>query len=587
MQEKNLPRWDLSDLYPSPTSSELVADINLLEKQTADFAKTYEGKIEKLSAPELYNAILDYENITELCAKIGSYAGLLFATKMLDSEVSAFYQNISDKLNEVQSALLFFTLAINKIDDADLENKLKEPKLAHYKPWIMDLRVMKPHQLPDELEKFDLEKSTTANSAWARLFDETHANLKYEFDGQQLTNAEIFDKFHSSDRAQRQKAGESVAKTLGDNIRLFTLITNTLAKDKQTEDKWRGFKRPISSRNLSNLVEDEVVDALIDTVKKNYGNISHRYYKWKAKQLGLEKLEYWDRNAPLEEVDEEYIPYQKAVDITLEAYGNFSPKLAEIGKKFFDNAWIDVPPEKGKDSGAFSHPCAISVHPYLLLNYQGKTRDVMTLAHELGHGVHQYLSRSQGALMADTPLTLAETASVFGEQLVFRHMLNLEKNPQKKKIMIAKKVEDMINTLIRQVSFCEFERLVHEGRKNGELTAEQIGEFWLKNQRESLGDIFNFTKNGYENFWSYIPHFIHTPFYVYAYAFGDSLVNSLYSVYLSGIDGFEEKYLQMLSYGGSKRHKELLTPFDLNATHLNFWQKGVDIIGNFVTELEK
>ena len=586
-KEQNLPRWDLTDLYPSPKSKELAADQARLKEFAQNFHNKYEGKVEALSGAELGAAIKDYEEIVELLSKIGSYSGLLFATKMLDADISAFYQNISEALNDVQSDLLFFTLAINKIEDAALNEKMHALELMKYKPWVMDLRVMKPHQLSDELEKFDLEKSVTANSNWSRLFDETHAGLKYNFRGEEVSNAGIFDKFHSPDRQIRKDAGEAVAKTLGDNIKLFTLITNTLAKDKATEDKWRNFKKPISSRNLANLVEDEVVDALISTVKKNYGKISHRYYKWKAKQLGLKKMEYWDRNAPLTEFEEEYIPYKRGVEITLDAYGKFSPKILEVAKKFFENAWIDVPPEDGKDSGAFAHPCATSVHPYLLLNYQGKTRDVMTLAHELGHGVHQYLSRSQGALMADTPLTLAETASVFGEQLVFRYMLEMEKDPVKKKIMIAKKVEDMINTLIRQISFCEFERKVHEGRKFGELTPDDIGNFWLETQRESLGDIFNFTNNGYRHFWSYIPHFIHTPFYVYAYGFGDSLVNSLYGVYLSGLNDFENKYLELLKTGGAKRHKELLAPFGLDASDFSFWQKGIDIIDDFITQLEK
>lgn len=586
-KETNLPRWDLSDLYRSPTDKAFAADITLLKEYAHNFRGKYEGKVEALSGDELGGAIKDYEEISELTAKIGSYASLLFATNMLDDTVSAFYQNTSEALNEIHSELLFFTLAINKIDEAQLNEKLLSPKLAKFKPWVLDLRVLKPHQLSDELEKFDMEKSVTANSNWSRLFDETHATIKYDFRGEKLSNAGIFEKFHSTDRTIRKDAADAVAKTLGDNIKLFTLITNTLAKDKGVEDKWRGFKKPISSRNIANMVEDEVVDALITTVKNNYGKISHRYYKWKAKQLGLDKMEYWDRNAPLTEFDEEYIPYQKAVDITLEAYGKFSPKIVDTAKKFFENKWIDVPPYEGKDSGAFAHPCATSVHPYLLLNYQGKTRDVMTLAHELGHGVHQYLSRSQGALLADTPLTLAETASVFGEQLVFRHMLEMETNPAKKKIMIAKKVEDMINTLVRQIAFCEFERLVHDARKFGELTPDEIGKFWLQVQQESLGPIFNFTNNGYETYWSYIPHFIHTPFYVYAYAFGDSLVNSLYAVYLSGLPGFEDKYLELLKTGGAKRHKELLAPFDLNATDFKFWQKGVDIIDDFITELEK
>ena len=574
MTTENLPQWNLDDLYKSPEATK--PDLEKLKTLCATFAKTYEGK---LDTANLATAIAEYEAICDLISKIGSYASLLFAVDMLDDKVAAFYQNINDAISELQSTLVFFTLGLNKLPD----DKVFTPALAKYKPWLMDLRLSKPYQLSDELEKFDIEKA--ASQSWSRLFDETHANLTYDFDGEKLTNAEIFNKFYSADRAVREKAGRAVAKTLGDNIKLFALITNTLAKDKQVEDKWRGYKSPITSRNISNLVEDEVVSALINTVKQNYPKLAHRYYALKAKWLGLEKLEFWDRNAPLPNDDKEYIPYQTAIDITLGAFGEFSPELAKIGKEFFDKPWVDAQPRKGKDSGAFAHPVCVSAHPYLMVNYQGKIKDVMTLAHELGHGVHQYLSRTQGPLMSDTPLTLAETASVFGEQLVFRKLLNAETNPQAKKIMLAGKVEDMLNTVVRQIAFVEFERKVHEGRKNGELSAEQIGEFWMQVQTESLGSIFNFEK-GYEHFWSYIPHFIHTPFYVYSYAFGDCLVNSLYAVYLKSPNGFENKYLELLRAGGSKRHKELLAPFGLDAGNINFWQQGIDIIDSFITELE-
>jgi len=571
-------------LYASPRAAE--KDVAVLKKLAAGFSKKYEGKVEKLSGDALGMAVGEYEKISTLSQRIGAYAFLYFCTDMLNEKTSAFYQNISERLNEIFSGLLFFTLAINKIGDAELAKKFKSSaKLEKYRPWIRDLRVSKPHQLSDDLEKFDLEKSTTASAGWVRLFDETHAALKYDFRGEALSNAEIFDKLSHADRSVRKDAAASVSKVLGENIRVFTLVTNILAKDKATEDKWRKYKKPISSRNLSNLVEDEVVESLLASVKKSYSRLSHRYYKIKGELLGLVPMEFYDRNAPLPSADDEYIPYEKAVDITLKAYHDFSPRIAEIGKKFFDNNWIDVPPKTGKESGAFSHPASVDAHPYILLNYLGKTRDVMTLAHELGHGVHQYLARDQGTLLSDTPLTLAETASVFGEQLVFRYMLEQEKNAKKKKLMIAGKIEDMLNTVVRQVAFCELERGVHEARKNSELSSEEIGKIWMQAQKESLGPAFTF-RDDYKYYWSYIPHFIHSPFYVYAYAFGDCLVNSLYAVYLDGMPDFEAKYINMLKSGGSLRHKELLKPFGLDASKPDFWQKGLNIIDNFISQIE-
>lgn len=580
-----LPQWDLSDFYSSPNSAEFKFELKKLEDLAVKFAKKYSGRVEKLSGDNLALAIYEYEKIVTLSQKLGSYAYLVFSTEMLDEKIGAFYQNTSDKINDAYSHLLFFTLGINKIPEKKLEKKFKSEKLAEYWPWIRDLRVGRKYQLPDELEKFDLDKSSASTSPWVRLFDETHASLKYDFRGQKLSNAEIFDKLSNRDPKIRKDAAVVISKTLSENIRTFTLVTNVLAKDKAVEQKWRGYKAPISSRNLSNLVEDKVVDALLDTVKRNYPRLSHRYYKWKAKTLNMKKMEFWDRGAPLPDAHDEYIPYKKAQEIVLNAYAEFSPQIAGIGKRFFDNAWIDAEPRHGKESGAYSHPGVVTLHPYILMNYLGKTRDVMTLAHELGHGVHQYLSRGQGTLMSDTPLTLAETASVFGEQLTFRSMLKNEKDARKKKAMIASKVEDMLNTVVRQVAFCEFEKQVHDARKNGELSSDDIGKIWMKAQKDSLGPIFNFSED-YKYYWSYIPHFIHSPFYVYAYAFGDCLVNSLYAVYLEKPQGFQEKYIQMLKAGGTMRHKELLKPFGLDASHPDFWQKGLDIIDDFITELE-
>jgi oligoendopeptidase F len=372
---------------------------------------------------------------------------------------------------------------------------------------------------------------------------------------------------------------------LGRNVRLFALITNTLAKDKQLEDGWRNFPRPISSRNLANQVEDEVVDALIDAVRTAYPRLAHRYYTLKARWLGLERLEYWDRNAPLPEDSDKRVAWGDAKVIVLDAYRRFSPALAGIVDRFFARGWIDAALRPGKDAGAFCHPTVPSVHPYVLMNYQGRPRDVMTLAHELGHGVHQTLAAAQGPLMAGTPLTLAETASVFGEQLTFRALLEAESDPVQRRVMLAGKIEDGLNTVVRQIAFVDFERRLHDARRQAELTPDELGELWLQVQSESLGPAFHFDES-YRVYWSYIPHFIHVPFYVYAYAFGDCLVNSLYAVYQAEPDGFEARYLELLRAGGTLRHKELLAPFGLDATDPGFWARGLAIIEDMIERLD-
>jgi len=388
------------------------------------------------------------------------------------------------------------------------------------------------------------------------------------------------------DGAVRKEAALSIGEVFGCNVRLFGLITNTLAKDKEVEDRWRGFPRPISSRNLSNFVEDEVVDALIAAVRASYPDLSHRYYRLKARWFGVEELPFWDRNAPLPEEEERTISWPEAQDTVLSAYRAFSPEMAAAGGRFFAGRWIDAPVRPGKASGAFAHPTVPSAHPYLLLNYQGRVRDVMTLAHELGHGVHQLLANPQGYLMADTPLTLAETASVFGEMLTFRGLLAGETDPARRKTMLAGKVEDMLNTVVRQIAFVTFEQKVHDERREAELTPDRLAEIWLEVQRESLGPALRLD-GVYCNYWSYIPHFVHTPFYVYAYAFGDCLVNSLYAVYEDAHQGFAKRYLALLRAGGTLRHRELLAPFGLDASDPSFWAKGLSVVSGFIDELEK
>ncbi len=583
-QSETLPAWDLSDLYASPDSPHITADLARAENAAKSFALAHAGTLATLTGAALAAVIADYERIQDILGRVASYAQLLFAGDSSDPVIGQFYQTVNERVTAISSDLIFFSLELNRVDDAVLEAKFSNPALARYRPWLRDLRVFRPHQLSDDLEKLTHERDLTANAAWSRLFDETVAAMRIDFNGAKLTVSDTLNKLSDRDRSVREEAGKAVGAAFGDNIRLFSLITNTLAKDKEIEDTWRHHARPTSFRNRANMVEDEVVDALATAVRQSYPRLSHRYYQMKAKWLGLDKLQHWDRNAPLPNDDDRLITWPAARKQVLDAYGAFSPELASVGQRFFDKPWIDARPNPGKSGGAFAHPTVPSVHPYLLLNYHGKTRDVMTLAHELGHGVHQVLAGPQGGLMSGTPLTLAETASVFGEMLTFRSLLD-SAGPAQRRLMLASKVEDMLNTVVRQVAFYEFETLLHDERRKGELLPERIGELWMQVQTESLGPAFEFTPE-YSVFWSYVPHFIHSPFYVYAYAFGDCLVNALYAVFQSGHPGFQAKYLDMLRAGGTKRHKELLAPFGLDASEPAFWNKGLDVISGFIDELE-
>jgi oligoendopeptidase F len=580
----SLPAWDLSDLYAAPDSPEIMADLARAEQTAKGFARAHAGTLASLTGAALAAVIADYERLQEILGRVSSYAQLLFAGDSSDPAIGRFYQTVNERVTAITSDLIFFSLELNRLDDAVLEAKLPDPALGRYRPWLRDLRVFRSHQLSDDLEKLTHERDLTASAAWVRLFDETVASMRIKLNGEDLTVSDALNKLSDRDRALREAAGKAIGAAFGENIRLFSLITNTRAKDKQIEDTWRHYPRPGSYRNRSNMVEDEVVDALATAVRDSYPRLSHRYYQMKAKWLGLPKMQHWDRNAPLPSDDDRLIEWPDAQKQVLDAYGAFSPELASVGKRFFDKPWIDARLQPGKSGGAFAHPTVPSVHPYLLLNYHGKTRDVMTLAHELGHGVHQVLAGPQGTLMSHTPLTLAETASVFGEMLTFRSLLDTA-NPAQRRIMLAAKTEDMLNTVVRQVAFYQFETLLHDERRSGELLPERIGELWLQVQTESLGPAFEFTPE-YSVFWSYVPHFIHSPFYVYAYAFGDCLVNALYSVFQSGHPGFQAKYLDMLRAGGTKRHQELLAPFGLDASDPAFWNKGLDVISGFIDELE-
>lgn len=588
-----LPVWDkaLNDLYKGMDAPELKSDIADLERETKAFNERLIGKVGTLDGKALAEEIRKYEKMQERLCNIFTYARLLRDVSITDPAAAKFDQEMQETVNRLSIPLIFFTLEINRISDANMAEKLKDASLSHYAPWLRNVRVFKPYQLSDELEKLFHEKNLTAFTAWNRLYDETLASLQFPLRRKKLTLMEAHEAMMDKDEAKRKEIAKAMTDVLNANMRIFSTVTNTLAKDKEIEDKWRGFKTPVSYRNTANFVEDEVVEALVSSVRASYPRLSHRYYALKAKWLGKDALDYWDRNAPLPEDEDRKVPWNEARETVLNVYTSFSEEMGKIAKQFFDKQWIDAKPRKGKTSSQYMWTSSPGIPPYILISYMGKVRDVATLAHEVGHGIHHFLACKQGLLMSETPLTLCETASVFGENLTFKFLMQKETNPKVRKVMLAKKVEDMLNTVVRQIAFFEFEKRVHAERRREELTADRICEIWMETQRESFGNSIKLGDD-YKPFWVYISHFIHHSFYVYAYAFGDCLVNSLYSVYEKEAAAgrgaeFAKKYVELLSAGGTKWHKELLAPFGLNAADPNFWQQGLGVLNGYIDELEK
>ena len=583
-----LPEWDLSDLYTAEDAPEIDRDLDWVDAESEAFANDYQGRLADLSAAELLACVERYEEIDVVAGRLMSYAGLRYYQNTMDSERAKFIADVQDRITDATSLLVFFGLEFNRLEDAHLDALIAENEgLARYKPVFERMRAMRPHQLSDELEQFLHDESVVGASAWNKLFDETMAGLSFKVEGheEELNLEATLNLLTDPERSKREGAARALAKVFDKNVKLFSRIHNTLAKEKEIHDRWRKMPTPQHGRHLSNHVEPEVVDALRNAVVAAYPKLSHRYYRLKAKWMGLDYLQIWDRNAPLPTETPKIIPWDQAEKTVMEAYAAFDPRMAEIAKPFFTKGWIDAGVKLGKAPGAFAHPTVTTVHPYVMLNYMGKQRDVMTLAHELGHGVHQVLAAGQGEMLSSTPLTLAETASVFGEMLTFRKLLDEAKTPAERKTLLAGKVEDMINTVVRQIAFYDFECKLHAARADGELTPDGINALWMSVQAESLGDAFVFM-DGYETFWSYVPHFVHSPFYVYAYAFGDGLVNALYAAYADGLPDFQDKYFEMLKAGGSKHHKELLAPFGLDLSDPAFWDKGLNMIAGFIDELE-
>lgn len=582
----NLPVWDLTEIYTDIKDPKIKTDLKKIRDSSNKFVKKWKGRIKDLNPSDFLSCIETYQKICESLHKIGTHSSLIFATNMEDAEISRYNSSVSDEFTEIFSSLIFFTLELSKVNDVKIQNWMNDKNCSKWEPYLKVLRKRNPYLLDPLVEEMLIEKSATGRSAWVRLFDETSASLRFPFKEGELSEAEILNLLSDPDPNNRKLAGKSLSNILEKNKRVFSMILNVISRDRFIEDNKRGFKNIVSSRNLDNDVEDEVVDALVHTVDKAMPKLTHRYYKWKAKEFGKNKLDWWDRNAPLPETSDKSIEWNDAKDIILESFASFHPEISKIAELFFKNGWIDASVRKGKASGAFAHPSVPSLHPYILVNYQGKIRDVMTLAHELGHGVHQILAAKNGLLMAETPLTLAETASVFGEMLVFRKLLDESPIDQKKQLL-AGKVEDMLNTVARQIGFHQFEVKFHEARIKSELTPDEISDIWMETQSHAVGPSINLNSD-YRVLWGYIPHFVHTPFYVYAYAFGDSLVNALWHSYqVSDKEDFSKKYIQLLSAGGTKSHNELLKPFQLSAYESSFWDRGVSMITGLMDELEE
>jgi len=584
------PTWDLGDLYASVDDPRLQSDLKDAASDADRLSAEWQGKLANASAEQLAAVIVEYERIFEVLGKVQSHAQLLFAANTNDANVARHHQSIREVAATINAKLLFVELEIAVLDEAHLASRLATPELAHWQPWLRRVRAMAPYQLSADMERMLAERAPAGRGAWVRLFDETAAALRFSFQGAEVTEAEILDMLSNPDAAKRSEAGKSLSSTLKANERLLSLILNTIAKDKEVEDRWRGFARPVASRNLANDVDDEVVDALVDAVTGRFGDLTHRYYALKAGWMGRDQIDWWDRNAPLPGDDDRVFVWDEAERIVLDAFAGFDPEMAAMAKPFFDQSWIDAVPRAGKSSGAFSHPVTPSAHPYILMNFAGKSRDVMTLAHEMGHGVHQCMASDKGYLMSDTPLTLAETASVFAEMLAFRQLVDSADDIGTRRMLLAGKIEDMLNTVVRQVAFHNFETAFHDTRAGGELTADDISEIWMQTQRAALGPAVRIGDD-YRPVWGYIPHFVHTPFYVYAYAFGDCLVNALWQSFqkasAAGTAGeFVDKYKYMLRAGGTERFDVALGRFGLDASKPEFWSMGIDMISGMIDELE-
>ena len=576
--------WDLSDLYASNDDPKLAQDKESIVEQAEAFATSYKGKIAGLDAKAFNEMLEAYEALHDAIGKIGSFAYLQWSTDTSNSEYGKLVQESNELSSEIHQKLVFLDVEWLAIDDAKANALIQAPELQNYVHYLESSRRYKEHVLEEKQEQVLSAKSVTGRSAWIRFFDETLGSAKFELDGEEYSEQEVLSKLHDSDRDLRKRAHVSLTSKFKDLSHALTFVFNTLLADKATNDKLRNYPDWITSRNLSNETDTDTVQALVDSVTSSYGLVQ-RYYKLKAKLLGLDEMFDYDRYAPML-TNEAQISWEQAKQMVLDSYSEFHPRMGEITNEFFENNWIDAAIKPGKRGGAYSASTVPSVHPYVFMNFDGKIRDVQTLAHELGHGVHQYLSRQQGALQAGTPLTTAETASVFGEMLVFQNLLKEITDPKERLALLIGKIDDTIATVFRQTSMNRFEDAIHNARREkGELTTEQFSAYWRETQEALYGDSVTLTEE-YGIWWSYIPHFLHTPGYVYAYAFGELLVLALYEEYTREPEGFADKYMELLSAGGSEWPHDLVARMGLDITDSDFWKKGLASFERMIDEAE-
>ena len=575
--------WDLTDLYES--ADILRSDLEDAEKEAANFAHQYRGTIASLAPGQFADALHTYEELLDRVGRAYTYAYLNWSTDTEDPQRGALLQHVRERYSRINQDLLFLEVEWSQLEDARADEMLEHSDLAWLKHYLELLRLRRRHILSEAEERIISEKSVTGRSAWNRYFDEVLGAARYELDGDRLTQQQILAMLHESDRDLRRRAALSFTEGLQGDHRHLTYISNTILADKASDDRLRGYDTWLSSRNLDNEVSDETVDALINAVTSRY-DIVARYYRLKQRILGLDEMHDYDRYAPVGEADRHY-SWDEAREVVLASYGDFHPRMAEIAGYFFDRKWIDAALSGGKRGGAFSHGAVPSVHPYVLMNYTGKIRDVQTLAHELGHGVHQYLSRDQGVLQSDTPLTTAETASVFGEMLVFQKLVRQETDPSTRLAMLVSKIDDTIATVFRQIAMNRFEERIHTARRTtGELTTDDFSQHWIETQEDMFRGSVHLGEH-YRIWWSYIPHFLHTPGYVYAYAFGELLVLALYARYREEGDQFAARYLDLLQSGGSDWPHLLVGKLGIDLTDASFWQQGLDAIEDLVAQAEE
>ncbi len=577
--------WDLDDLYASGADPQIEKDLDSADERAQKLAQAFRGRIAELGATKLCEVIREFEDIWETALKACDYAHLDWSTNTQDASRGALLQKTRERRSQLNQRVLFLELEWAQMEDQQAEKLLAQPQLQAYRHWLVVLRLFKPYLLSEAEEKILSEKAVTGREAWVRFFDELHGAARYDLDGEQVPLERVLSRLHHANRDTRRKAAESLTAGLRGAARITTSVFNNILADKASDDRLRGYSTWIASRNLSNQVDDATVETLIEAVTSRY-DIVDRYYQLKRSLLDVDELYDYDRYAPLPAADHQYA-WDEARKIVLEAYGSFHPEMLAIAELFFEKRWIDAPVRPGKQGGAYAAATVPSVHPYVLLNYLGTTRDVMTLAHELGHGVHQKLSGKQGLLQSDAPLTTAETASTFGEMLVFHDLMAREDNRDVRMAMLVSKIEDSFATVFRQVAMNRFEERIHgQRRSQGELTTQQLSDLWMETQRAMFSRSVTLTDN-YAVWWSYIPHFLHTPGYVYAYAFGELLVLALYARYQEVGSAFAEDYLAMLAKGGSDWPKELVQPLGVDLTDPVFWSRGLEILSDMVTQAEK